>query len=558
MPGKKLFNRTWFAILICIAVVIPRSLSMASSHSESYDDRFHIRHGLGFLSGTIASKNLIFMDPPLGQAIIALPIVLVNLYTGYPLSEYQGDGEPISLESFALIFAAWKSILFGLGVGLAFHWCRQIYGLRSAWLVLILLTFEPNLAAHVPVPALDILGMEAILLACYHSWRFASNPTWARAIGLGATTAMAMLVKHTAAILPLVVLIMVALQWIIRPRYTRMESAQDSGTSSSTRIRMLGLAGVSGMFFLWALLLFDRTPPFFAMDDAARAWTRHPQVRQVLEKRWPAGLYGSCLIQASYRGRTGNQAYLFGQKSMGWWYYLPAVALYKVPLGIWFLLILTPLSLRAAPPRWDEWGLALPAIIWAVFLMSSRFSMGFRHFFPCYLFLIMLASRCASVPGRSWVAACLGAAIAVVSHSVWYHPNYISYVNFPRDKVYLAISDSNVDWGQSLKQIRDWLDKHPPGSRPVTLRYFGILTMGNPDERKQEVDRLIAHYLDKRVALLRPHDPLPAHGLLIVSAVPFSGLYEERDRFAPLRQRKPDSIIGDCMLVFDLDQPSAP
>ncbi len=59
-----------------------------------------------------------------------------------------------------------------------------------------------------------------------------------------------------------------------------------------------------------------------------------------------------------------------------------------------------------------------------------------------------------------------------MADSIWHHPNYISYFNFPRHKPYLAINDSNVDWGQSLKQVRDWIDSHPQ-QKPIYLRCFG-------------------------------------------------------------------------------------
>jgi len=35
------------------------------------------------------------------------------------------------------------------------------------------------------------------------------------------------------------------------------------------------------------------------------------------------------------------------------------------------------------------------------------------------------------------------------------------------------LDDSNVDWGQGLKQLRTWLDGHANG-RPLYLSYFGI------------------------------------------------------------------------------------
>jgi hypothetical protein len=156
----------------------------------------------------------------------------------------------------------------------------------------------------------------------------------------------------------------------------------------------------------------------------------------------------------------------------------------------------------------------------------------------------MMSSRCIAGSGRSRSIACYGAVLAVALHSASYHPDYLSYVNFPRDKPYLSISDSNVDWGQSLKQVRAWLDEHPPGTRPVTLGYFG-----NVDPEASAVD----YYLGDRVTLLGEGTPLPTRGLLIISPVLIAGPYEKQDRFGPLRNMAPADVIGSCMLVYDLD-----
>src|SRR5207248_651587 len=114
------------------------------------------------------------------------------------------------------------------------------------------------------------------------------------------------------------------------------------------------------------------------------------------------------------------------------------------------------------------------------------------------------------------------------------------YINAPRHKPYLAISDSNVDWGQSLKQVRRWIDDQTANGRPIYLRYFGT---GD-----------VRHYLGDRVNLLGADDPPPTGGLLIISPVYEAGLYDPRDAYADLRSHEPVAVIGHCMRVYDLDR----
>ena len=136
------------------------------------------------------------------------------------------------------------------------------------------------------------------------------------------------------------------------------------------------------------------------------------------------------------------------------------------------------------------------------------------------------------------VVAFVAAAVSAVHVTLW-HPNYIPYINWPREKPYLAISDSNLDWGQSARQVGAWLREHrdelPP---PIYYSGFGP---------HKPVQRYV-----KDVILLG--NELPAQGTLIISPVHVAGQYRNTDRFAPLRAAEPEAVIGQNMLVFDLSK----
>ena len=124
-----------------------------------------------------------------------------------------------------------------------------------------------------------------------------------------------------------------------------------------------------------------------------------------------------------------------------------------------------------------------------------------------------------------------------------YHPDYLCYINSPSwSKPYLAISDCNVDWGQALKQVKAWLDAHAQGKRKVSLFYFG------------NEEGSIEYYLNDRVVSLDQFSPRPTDGLLLISPVRLAGAYELGDPYAALRSHEPDAVIGNSILVFDLDR----
>jgi hypothetical protein len=461
-------------------------------------------------------------DPPLGKVLVALPELAARLWAA-------GDAERWSRpftarpEALTMLTAAWKALLFLPMVGVAFQWCRRLYGLRSAWLAAALLVVEPNFAAHIPIPALDVLATEAIFIACFLSWRYFEAPSSGRLAASAVGLAAALLIKHTAIILPAVMLTMAVLWWCVKPWREGQSLAEWRGLLPGRRDAMARMV-LLAMAALWALTLFNVSAPVMGSDLAV-----------------PAGIYIKSFLVGLIHASTGHESYLNGEVSWtGWWYYFPVIATYKVPIGVWVLIALALLSLRRTRPSWGELGLLLPMAAWTFLMMKTRINIGFRHFLTPYAFMLALSARCLARPVAWVTAAAWAAVVAAGLHAATFHPDYLCYINAPRHKPYLAISDSNVDWGQSLKQVRRWIDDRAPDGRPISLRYFGT---GD-----------VRHYLGDRVILLGADDPPPTGGLLIISPVYEAGLYDPRDAYAELRSREPIAVIGHCMLVYDLDQ----
>ena len=526
------------AIVVAACVVIPRTVLVSRAHSEYWDDQYHLSQGLSFLLGT--RTGVIRNDPPLGQAVLCLPMLATGCLPPRPEDLAVLYGHALSPETITTIIAAWKALLFLPFAGLVFHWCRRLYGDAAGWLGLALVLVEPTIAGHIAPAALDVLGLEMILFACYLAWRYVESPTTGRLVAAGVATAAAMLTKHTAVILPAVVVLYALAHWL------RDRRAQ----TSSTRLRLNQVlaVGVVAIISLWPLTGFDVSRPADHAPLVNAVYTedfsfKADLVNGALMRPWPAGVYLGSIRGAQTHAEEGHPAYLWGRRAPhGWWYYYPAVALYKVPLGIALVFVAAAVSLRWRRPSFDEVPLAVAIVAWAVFLMAGGIHIGFRHFLPAYVPLLMLCARSAAAPWKPlrWLAW-VGVAAAGV-HSLLWHPDYLSYINFPRDKPYLSISDSNVDWGQSLKQVRRWLDEHPQQGRPVWIGYFG-----------NEQGRSVAHHLGDRVHELRDTDPAPSTGLLVISPVWVAGAYGH-DRYSFLRRRSPDAVIGHCMLVYDLDR----
>jgi hypothetical protein len=555
-PARVFDCQLWLAVIVAACVVMPRTTLVSSAHSEYWDDQYHLRHGLALIQRVHPGDMR--QDAPLGQALLALPLLAMGVSLPGP-DHFQAhpDAPPFPAvlylakdgpETLSWLVALWKALLFLPFAGLVFHWCRHLYGLRGGWLGLALVLVEPTIAGHVAPAALDVLEMEVGLFACYLAWRYFESATTGRLVAAGVAVAAAMLTKHTAIITPGVVALFALAHWL-RDRITHPQQA-----SLRRRVNQLFAGALVAVAAIWPLTLFDVSRPSEHGPVINAVYTEGfsfnaDVVNGALMRPWPAGVYIGSIRGGQLRSE-GHDSYLWGDVSQhGWWYYFPAVALYKVPLGVALVIAVALASLLYVRPRFDETPLAIAAVCWAIFLTAGGIHVGFRHILPAYVPLLMLCARCALIqwdPAR-WLPW-LGVAATAV-HSAFWHPDYLSYINFPRDKPYLAISDSNIDWGQSLKQVRRWLDEHPQGDRPVSIGYFGNM-------EGHSVRHHLRQYPFPRVKELKDDDPAPTSGLLIISPVWIAGAYGH-DQYAFLRHRTPDAVIGHNMLVYDLDRPAS-
>ncbi len=111
----------------------------------------------------------------------------------------------------------------------------------------------------------------------------------------------------------------------------------------------------------------------------------------------------------------------------------------------------------------------------------------------------------------------------------------------------LWLDDSNIDWGQGLKQLHLWLERNAK-DRSFQFGYFGTFPPGMYGISYQPLDV---------PALMRG----PAPGLYILSAHLVALLPAEEARLHPgdrtwLRWAPPSAVIGHALYVYDVPLPS--
>jgi hypothetical protein len=119
----------------------------------------------------------------------------------------------------------------------------------------------------------------------------------------------------------------------------------------------------------------------------------------------------------------------------------------------------------------------LPILVFFCLAVSSGMNIGFRHLLPIYPFLFVWLGGCVGV---LWASRSSLKKAGVFLLGLWLgwgalsnYPDYLAYFNEvtePADR-YKVLADSNLDWGQDLKGLKQWMDEH--NIPKIHLAYFG-------------------------------------------------------------------------------------
>ncbi len=391
-------------------------------------------------------------------------------------------------------WARWACIPFSLlGGYICFRWARELYGDWSGLLALTLWCFGPNILANGQMITPDMGATALGATAAYVYWKWLKRPGWWLALAAGLALGLAQLTKTTWIIL----FALWPALWLVW-QASRGRKPPEGGATWRKQGLQLGTIFVFGVYLLNMGYGFEGSfkrlgdYPFVSNSLGGEAAPAVAGGRNRFAGTWLGALpipvprnYLEGIDVQKHDFESHFNSYLRGEwRKQGWWYYYLYALTIKVPLGVWVLALLAAflgLSRRGYAASWrDEMTVLAPAVVVLSFVSSQTgFNHHSRYVLPIFPFFFVWMSKAARAFARkervaAWVA---GAAVAwAVASSLWVYPHSLSYFNElaggpANGSAHLL--DSNIDWGQDLLFLRDWMKEHPE-ARPLHLAYFGF------------------------------------------------------------------------------------
>jgi hypothetical protein len=484
LPPTAKRHATALLLGACAAAFFCQALGTSLRNSPAWDEPYHIASGLLFLdNGRIVrlSNHTPLLREMAGLSMrvggVRLPpgnvdAAKVVAGTADLMAEYR-IGEAVLRENgpdkvlfwarlpFVLMGTALIFLLYGLGKALL----GEAAGLAAAFLY----AFDPILLSNSSIAYTDTGLTFFVVLFVWALWTYLKKPDWVRLSWCGVALGAALSSKFTAVILLPAAALLLAADAIL-PAF-----AADAPPAAAVARRLLrhalalvamGVLAVGVIQYVYLLPedVFFYARGFLAASNELGFTPDYPY--------YMAGQYGPHF-----------QSYL----ALGWLLKEPLATVLLTIGGAVFLVRRKRIGLL--PGLF----LALPAFGFFAGLSLLINDAGIRYIAPVLPFTLLVggAGLAALAGSRArWLrglATLFGLWLVVAAAGI--HPDAMSYFNEAAclldasSKTGLDggtrcgptwLDDTNVDSGQGLRQLREWLDTHAPG-RPITFGYFGSI-----------------------------------------------------------------------------------
>jgi tetratricopeptide (TPR) repeat protein len=459
------------ALLFLLALQL---LHVDRLYSPNWDESHHLYDG--YRIWTLHDYRLNAEVPPLIKLAAAVPLLPMHLSTPpnrgkSETAEAFPDGRLFVFDNGGdrvLFPARMACMLFTLLLAwLIYAAGRRMFGTLAALIALALFVFDPNVLANGALVETDLGSACFIFAAIYAFYRYSQNPSPAKLTIAGLACGLAMVTKFTGIfVAPMLLLLALAESLFAR-----------NWTTLTKRLAACAAIFACAWILIWAFYGFryaaapndqQPSPPLAAyiqsipshQDTHLLALAAHIHL---LPEAYLWGLADTKHTEWEYTSYFFGHVYRHGP-----WQYFPAAFLIKSTLPLLLFLLLLPLLWFRANDRHarELCFLLLPIAVYIAVIAGSHFDIGARHLMPVYPFLYLLAAAGAANAfrrHRAWAAVAAILLTWQIVTSVRVAPAYMAYGNEAwggPSQVHRYLSDANVDWGQQLKSVRQYLDKN--------------------------------------------------------------------------------------------------
>ena len=442
-------------VLACLAVFAACALITARTMTPTVDEFVYVPAGYYHLrTGDLTFDST---NPPLLKMVTALPLLAMDVdydpdprwrdnRTGWGPWIFGTRFMATNAAHYLDAFFAARAVVVVLGVatGVLVWWrARTLLSAAAALATLLLYCTLPPVIAHASVATLD-MGVTALVFATFVALaRFAATAERPWAAATGVLLGLAFAAKGVTLVFVPLVPLLAAVEWRAWDRETAVRFVDG-----------MVVIGIAAWIAILAVYRFSGFPLPAPVLDGIRF-----QLHAGSAGEYPAFLGGAW-------------------SQTGWWYYFLVALLVKTPIATLILMAVgawTVARRRGRGPG-DVWIVLPPAVL--LYFLSFHFgkNYGVRYLLPAFPFFVILAGIGADalLRGRrstGLLAVLLGWQLVA---SVATTPDALAYFNElagPPDHARRLLLDSNLDWGQDLGRLADYLRANHLDR--ICLGYFG-------------------------------------------------------------------------------------
>ncbi|HRR06504.1 MAG TPA: glycosyltransferase family 39 protein, partial [Victivallales bacterium] len=383
-------------------------------------------------------------------------------------------------------FARIPTMLFSLLVLLIiFFWTKNLLNTYAATLAAFLFSVSPNIIAHSRLITNDIYAMGGIFISIYTLYLYFKRRSLFALFFLSISVSFAIISKFTSLFLyPLLFLIIILKYW--KTVFFILKKKSILQLSKFCRFFALHLIFfiVINFFLINAAYFFNGTfrtlESFNPKSNEFKSLMRIPIIRKIPLPLPSPMIEGLDWISYNQKiGKSFGNIYMLGKharRGEGFKTYYFVVWLFKIPIGTQMLFYLSIIVFLFNHRRsvisilYDPLFLflLLPSLYFFCLLsFILKAQLGVRYFLICMPFIIVFSSVvCGNIAKKNKLVKIFTilCPIYVFCSGLTYYPHYIAYFNefsLDRKNNWKILADSNLDWGQNIKYLAEYLKKHP-------------------------------------------------------------------------------------------------